>query len=194
MAQDAPEDTKLHPRIALAVAVTIATLIVSANAAPFVLFPKAGKLPSPDGRFEVRNAERNGSDKEFIGTSHSLWLIEPATGRARKLCDYLGVAAVAWSGNDFLVVTEYVGRKTSRAWVFPMAAQEVLMFDKPNLIQMVPAELRATLRENDHIFIEASSVEAETVHLRVWGYGPHDTQGFQWSCTYEMSEERMNCH
>jgi hypothetical protein len=111
----------------------------------------------------VRNAERNGSDKEFIGTSHSLWLVEPA----RKLCDYLGVAAVAWSGNDFLVVTEYVGRKTSRAWVFPLAAREALRFDKPSLIQIVPVELRATLRENDHIFVEASSVEAETVNLRV---------------------------
>ncbi len=176
MAQDPSEDTTLRPRIALALAVIIATLVVSANAAPFVLFPKTSKLPSPDGRFEVRNAERDGSDKEFIGTSHSLWLVESATGRARKLCDYLGVAAVAWSGNDFLVVTEYVGKKTSRARVFHLAAQEALVFDQPSLIQMVPVELRATLRENNHIFIEASSVEAETVHLRVWGYGPHDTQ------------------
>jgi hypothetical protein len=169
-------------------------LIVSANAAPFVLFPKAGKLPSPNRRFEVRNAERKGSDKEFIGTSDSLWLVESATGRTRKLCDYLGVAAVAWSGTDFLVVTEYVGSKTSKAWVFPMAAQEALMFDKPSLIQMVPVELRTTLRENDHIFIEASSVEAETVHLCVWRYGPHDAQGFHWSCTYEVREARMHCH
>jgi len=169
-------------------------LIVFAKAAPFVLFPKGGKLPSPNGRFEVRNAERNGSDKEFIGTSHSLWLVESASGRARKLCDYLGVAAVAWSGNDFLVVTEYVGKKTSRAWVFPMAAQEALMFDKPSLLQMVPAELRTRLRENDHFFIEASNVEAETVHLRIWGYGPRDTQGFHWSCTYEMRDARMYCH
>jgi hypothetical protein len=158
------------------------------------LFPKAGTLSSPDGRFEVRNAERNGSQKEFIGTSHSLWLVEPATGRARKLCDYLGVAAVAWSGKDFLVVTEYVGRKTSRAWVFPMAAREALRFDEPSLIQMVPVELRTTLRENDHIFIEALRVEGETVHLRVWGYGPHDNKGFRWSCTYEMREPRMSCH
>ena len=68
------------------------------------------------------------------------------------------------------------------------------MFNKPSLIQMIPAELRATLRENDHIFIEALRVEVETVHLRIWGYGPHDNKGFRWSCTYEMREARMNRH
>jgi hypothetical protein len=175
------------------VAVTIATLIVSASAVPFVLFPKAGKLPSPDGRFEVRNANRNGSDKDFIGTSHSLWLVESATGRARKLCNYLGVAAVTWSGNNFVVVTEYVGKKTSRAWVFPIDTREALVFDQPSLIQMVPVELRTTLRENDHVFIEASSVEAETIHLRVWGYGSRDARGFHWSCTYEMRKAAISC-
>ena len=183
----------MRPRIPLAVSITILTLIVSAHAAPFVLFPKAGQLPSPDGRFVVRNQERDGSDKEFIGTSHSLWLMETASGRSRKLCNYLGVAAVAWSGNDFLVVSEYVGKKTSRAWVFPIATQEALVFDQPRLIQMVPVALRTALRENDHIFIEASSVEAETVHLRVWGYRAHNAQGFHWSCAYEMREARMNC-
>ena len=184
----------MRTRIPLVVSITILTLVVSAHAAPFALFPKAGQLASPDGRFVVRNQERNGSDKEFIGTSHSLWLIEAATGRARKLCDYLGVAAAAWSGNDFLVVTEYVGRKTSRAWAFPIASQGALVFDKPSLTQMVPAELRPALRENDHVFIEASSVEAETIHLRVWGYGSHDPRGFRWSCTYTIREGSLSCH
>jgi hypothetical protein len=30
----------------------------------------------------------------------------------------MGVAAVGCSGNDYLVVTQYVGKKTSRALVF----------------------------------------------------------------------------
>jgi hypothetical protein len=110
LAENTPEDIKLRLRILFAFSFTIAALIVSAYAAPFVLFPKAGQLVSPDGRFVVRNREREGSDKDFIGTSHSLWIVEAASGRSRKLCDYLGVAAVAWSNNDFLVVTEYVAK------------------------------------------------------------------------------------
>jgi hypothetical protein len=34
---------------------------IVAQAAPFVVFPKAGQLPSPDGRFVVRNTDRKGS-------------------------------------------------------------------------------------------------------------------------------------
>jgi hypothetical protein len=184
----------MRPHLTLAVSITIATLIVAAHAAPFVLFPKAGQLTSPDGRLAVRNRERDASDKEFVGTAHSLWLVEAASGRSRKLCDYLGVAAVAWSNNDFVVVTEYVARKTSRAWVFPIAAHdEAVMFDKSTLIRMVPAELRDTLRENDHVFVEASSVQEKALHLRVWGYGLHDACGFRWSCAYDMREGTLSC-
>jgi hypothetical protein len=185
----------MRPRITLALSITIATLVVSAHAAPFVLFPKAGQLESPDGRFVVRNQEHGGSDKDFVGISHSLWIVKAATGRSRKLCDYLGVAAVAWSGNDFVVVTEYVARKTSRAWVFPAAGQnDPVLLDKSTLIRLVRPDLRAALRENDHVFVEASRVEGETVHFRVWGYGPHDAQGFRWSCAYAMREGSISCH
>jgi len=184
----------MRPHLTLAVSFSIATLIVAAHAAPLVLFPKTGQLTSPDGRFAVHNRERDASDKEFVGTAHSLWLVEVGTGRARKLCDYLGVAAVAWSNNEFVVVTEYVARKTSRAWVFPTAAHDnAVMFDKSTLIRMVPADLRDTLRENDHVFVEASSVQEKTLHLRVWGYGPHDARGFRWSCAYDMREGTISC-
>jgi hypothetical protein len=81
-------------RIVLAGAVVCAILITQAIAAPFVLFPKAKVLASPDGRFVVRNAVRKGAPNEFVGTSLSLWLEEKATGRARKLCDYIGVASL----------------------------------------------------------------------------------------------------
>lgn len=181
-------------RIMLAVPMIVAIVIVQTLAAPFVVFPKAGELVSPDGRFVVRNAEREGSASDFVGTFHSLWLIEVATGRSRKLCDYLGVAAVAWSNNDFLVVTQYVDKKTSRALVFSAAGPEdPVMLDRPTLIRLVPAELRATLRENDHVFVEASRVEERTLHLRVWGYGQHDANGFRWRCEYVLREGVVSC-
>lgn len=194
MTEDPFEEKKLRAWIPVAVAIVILTLLVCAHAAPFVLFPKASQLASPDGRFLVRNQERSGSEKEFIGTSHSLWLIESASGRSRKLCDYLGVAAVAWSNNDFLVVTEYVAKKTSRAWIFSANGQrDPVLLDKVTLTRMVPPELRPVLRENDHVFVEASRAENETVQLRAWGYGLHDPRGFRWSCTYSMREGSIFC-
>lgn len=183
-----------HWRMMLGAAVMVAVVIVQAFANPFVVFPKAGELVSPDGRFMVRNEEHEGAGSDFVGTFRSLWLIEVGTGRSRKLCDYIGVAAVAWSNNDFLVITQYVNKKTSRALVFSAAGSEdAVMLDKPALIRLVPAELRATLRENDHVFVEGSRVEGETLHLRVWGYGQHDANGFRWRCEYSLREGGVSC-
>lgn len=181
-------------RLTLAVPVMVAILIVQAHANPFVVFPKAGELVSPDGRYVVRNEEHERAGSDFVGTFRSLWLIEVTTGRSRKLCDYIGVAAVAWSNNDFLVITQYLNKKTSRALVLSAAGPEdAVMLDKPTLIRLVPTELRATLRENDHIFVEGSRVEGETLHLRVWGYGQHDGNGFSWRCEYGLREGGVSC-
>jgi hypothetical protein len=162
-------------------------------ALPFSMFPKAGHLTSPDGRFEVRDADRQGAANEFVGTFHSLWLTEAATGRSRKLCDYVGLAAVAWSSNNSLVVTQYVGKKTSRTLVFAAAWEEPVLLDTATLIQMVPVELRPTLRENDHTFVEASCLEEEIFFFRVWGYGQHDPDGFRWGCRYSLSTSQLSC-
>jgi hypothetical protein len=171
-------------------------LVLSAAcvAAPFVLFPKAGQLSSPDGRFVLQNLESDRGGGEFVGTFHSLWLTEKTTGRSRKLCDYVGVAAVAWSGNDFLVVTEYVSKKTSRALVFPVAhPEEPIVLDAPTVARSIPWERRAALVENDRVFVEASHLEDDTLHLRVWGYGRHDTQGFRWNCQYKLWNGSLSC-
>src|ERR1051326_6863760 len=102
----------------LAVAGLLATLVPQSLASgPFLLFPKAWQLTSPDGRFVVSTAQRQASASEFAGTFDSLWLTEVTSGRTRKLCDYFGVAAVAWSGNNFLLVTQYVGKRASRVLV-----------------------------------------------------------------------------
>jgi len=167
---------------------------LQAVSASFVIFPKAVRLISPDGRFVVESKDRNGSSAQYVGTFHSLWLTEVATGRSRKLLDYVGLAAVAWSGNEYLVITEYVGRKTSRALVFPVAGPEgLVVLDVSTLIQMTAVEARDTLRANDHIFIEAVQLQKETFVFRVWGYGQHDPNGFHWDCEYSMPQERLAC-
>ena len=170
--------------------------LVSAEvfASQFVVFPKASELVSPDGRFAVRSVDSQGSASDIVGTFRALWLFELATGRSRKLCDYLGVASVAWSSNDWLVVTQYVGRRTSRALVFSATAvEDPMLLDKITLTRLVPAELRPSLRENDHIFVEGSRVEHDTLYLAVWGYGQHDANGFRWRCEYSLREGTASC-
>jgi len=175
---------------------TVFTICVTVyvHAAPFSMFPNAGRLVSPDGRYEVRDLAPESSAGELVGASHSLWLAQLATGRSRKLCDYLGIAAVAWSNNDFLLVTEYVGKKTSRALVFRATSiAEPVLLDAPGLIHMLDVEMRPSLRENDHVFVEASRLEADAFCFRVWGYGKHDPNGFRWNCRYSLTEGSVSC-
>ena len=180
-------------RALLCVAAVLALEIV-AHAAPFVVFPKAGQLPSPDGRFVVRNTDREAPLSEYVGTFHSLFLEETASGRSRKLCDYVGVTAVAWAKNDFVIVTQYVSKHTSRALVFVADdSRDPVVIDKTLLTNLVPVNLRPQLRENDHVFVEASRVEGETLTLRVWGYGKQDAKGFRWRCEYSLLEGGISC-
>ena len=183
-----------RPSTVLALLVLLVGLTRSSFAGPFVLFPKAGELRSPDGRYVVRNAERTAPTTEFVGISHSLWLIDVATHQSRKLCDYLGVAAVAWSGSEYVVMTEYVAKRTSRARVFPVADfAETFVLDKPSLLRVLPAESRDTLEASDHVFVEASHLEDGTLFLNVWGYGRADRKGFRWVCAYDLRPGRVTC-
>lgn len=181
-------------RIALVVVLVAVALCGTTLAAQFAMFPKAGQLVSPDGRLVVRNVERQGTASEFVGSFQALWLTDLASGRSRKLCDYLGLAAVAWSHNDFLIVTQYVGRRTSRALVFSVVEQQdPLILDKTTLTRLIPVELRPALRDNDHVFVEASRLEEDTLYLRVWGYGQHDANGFSWHCLYALRQGTVSC-
>jgi hypothetical protein len=171
-----------------------AILGIPAFAGPFVVFPQAGQFASPDGRYIVRSMEDQGAASEFRGTFRALWLTESLTGRSRKLCDYVGEAAVAWSKNNFLVITLYVSRKTSRAMIVSAENPErAQIIDVPALIRMVPPDMRAPLRENDHVFVEASLPEENILHLRVWGYGRHDPNGFRWACQYQVDASTITC-
>lgn len=180
-------------RALLCVAAVLAFKIV-AHAAPFVVFPKAGQLSSEDGRFVVRNSDRVASPSDYVGTFHSLFLEDTASGHTRKLCDYVGVAAVAWAKNNFLIVTEYVSKRTSRALIFAADnSRDPVVIDQPLLTRLVPVDLRPQLRENDHVFVEASRIDGETLTLRVWGYGKHDANGFRWHCQYSFLEGAISC-
>jgi hypothetical protein len=104
----------------------------------------------------------------------------------------MGTAAVGWSGSEYLLVTEYVGKKTSRALVFPIAATgDPLLIDAAVLEKTLNAELREVLRDSDHVFIEASSLEKNIIYFRTWGYGLHDKIGFRWRC--ESAEAIEQC-
>ena len=170
-------------------------LAMRAIAGPVVLFPTARELASPDGRFVVRSAEPVAAATEFVGTFHSLWVTEAATGLSRKLCDYAGLAAISWPSNDFLLVTDYMGKKTSRVMVFDIVhADNSAVLDVPTLIRILPAQWREALRQNDHLFVEASELVNRNLRFRVWGYGQHDPTGFSWKCEYPLHEGNASCH
>lgn len=180
-------------RTLLCIVAVIAFKILG-HAAPFVVFPKAGQLPSQDGRFVVRNADREAPLSEYVGTFHSLFLEETASGHTHKLCDYVGVAAVAWAKNDFIIVTQYLSKRISRAVIFAADdSRDPVVIDQALLTNLVPINLRPQLRENDHVFIEASRIEGETLTLRVWGYGRHDANGFRWQCKYGVRDGAISC-
>ncbi len=173
----------------------LAMLVIPAKAGgPFVLFPQAAELVSPDKHFSVRNVDAGDPGSAFVGTFHSLWLTDLSTKQSRKLCDYVGIAAVAWSRSDLVLVTQYLSNKSSRVLVFPVApALDPLLLDQPGGTQMIPVELRDTLRQNDHVFIEASRVDDAILYLTVWGYGRHDVNGFRWACQYGIREGSLTC-
>ena len=175
------------------VAFIFSATTMSSFAAPTVVFPKAGELRSPDGRFLVRNVDRETSI-DFIGTFHTLWLLEVTSGQSRKLCDYIGVAAVHWSDNDHIVITEYVAKKSSRALLFSVIpSEDPVILDKAAVIALIPPQSRAILREEDHVFVEAIGVQHSVLALTVWGNGPRDRRGFRWRCNYDLQERSMAC-
>jgi hypothetical protein len=165
----------------------------AALAAPFVVFPNAGQLSSPDRNFVVRSTDRVAPMSEFAGDFHSLFLEDASSGHTRKLFDYVGVVAVAWADNDFIIVTEYLSKRTSRALVFPVEEVDPVVIDKPSLTSLVPETMRPVLRENDHVFIEVTGVQGQTLKLRVWGYGKHDAKGFGWHCQYGLRDGGISC-
>lgn len=174
--------------------VVFVLLAAHAFGGQFVLFPKASQLRSPDGRFVVRDLARDASAAELQNTFRALWLLETATGRSRKLCDYVGTSAVTWSEDDFVVVTQYLNKKTSRALIFSATVPDRdIMLDVKTLTHIVRPDLRAALRENSHVFVEASRVEGGTLYLHVWGYGTHDPDGFRWQCEYGLGEGTIGC-
>jgi hypothetical protein len=67
------------------------------------------------------------------------------------------------------------------------------MLDSATLIRLLPAELRPALRDNDHVFVEGSRVEQNTLQLTVWGYGQHDPNGFRHRCEYNLIEGSLSC-
>lgn len=165
----------------------LALVFPRASAEQFTLFPDRKEMHSPDDRFVVRSVEHAAAANEFSGVFRTLVLEEVATGKVRKLYDYVGRVAVAWSGNDFIIVTDYVNKKTSRAMVFPVdPARDVLVLDKVQVSSLLPDAQSVHLQQNDHVFVEVSSVEGTVLNLRVWGYGRRDNAGFRYNCRYDL--------
>jgi hypothetical protein len=119
----------------------------------------------------VRSVDHVSRPGEFPGVFRTLIVEEVSTGRVRKLYDYVGHVALAWSGNDFILVTDYVNKKTSRAIVFPVAPErDGLVVHKTQLIPLLPEEQQVHLEQNDHVFgsVECGRKSAEIAGMGLW--------------------------
>jgi hypothetical protein len=160
----------------------------------FATFPESRELHSPDGRYVIRNVDTNPAPQQFSGVFHSVFLEERATGRSRKLFDYVRRVAVAWSAGNRVIVTDYTNQKNSRALVFSADDSfEPVVVDKRNLEAMLPAPQRDYLNGNDHVFVEASSLKGDALVLRVWGYGARNPEGFRLICQYDLAHSTVSC-
>jgi hypothetical protein len=187
-------ESLMHGRRALQYFAVVLFAVTSGQAVPFVVFPKAEQLASADGRFVVRNTDREAPLTELVGTFHFLFLEDTASGYSRKLCDYVGVAAVAWTDKNSIIVTQYVGKRTSRALIFAADnTDDPVVIDQPLLTHLISYDLLPHLQGNDHVFVEATKVDGETLTLRVWGYGQHDAHGFRLNCEYNLQEGSATC-
>ena len=164
------------------------------HAEQFAVFPDRKELRSPNGKFVIRSVEHVAARGEFSGIIRWLILEEPATGKSHHLYNYLSRVGVAWSGDNFVIVTDYVSKKTARAMVFDMNHPgEFLVIDKPHLTAQLHEQRREQLEGNDHVYLEVSRLEGSALLLRVWGYGKLDPQGFRFWCAYDLKEGTVSC-
>jgi hypothetical protein len=142
----------------------------------------------------VRSVEHVNKSTDLTGVFRSLVLEDTKTGQSRQLYDYLSRVAVAWSGNRFLIVTDYAGKKTARALVFRVdQPAEMVALNKTTLGLRVPEEFRAHLEGNDHVYVEVSRIEKDKLFLNVWGYGALDARGFHFNCSMALSDGAAHC-
>jgi hypothetical protein len=124
-------------------------LVAPAGAQRFSTFPDRSELRSPDGRFLIRSVDHAASASDFSGLFRSLVLEETRSGRSWALynyVNYVGRVGAAWSGNRFIIVTDYVSKRTSRALVFaidsrvePFSVEQVTR-DKAQFSRLLPTE------------------------------------------------------
>jgi len=165
-----------------------------AKAEQFAVFPDRQELWSPDAKFVIRSVEHQAARGEFSGLFRSLVMEEAATGSTRNLYNYVGRVGVAWSGNNFVIVTDYASKRTARALIFRLdRPNEYLAIDKPHLLTQLHDERRAQLEHNDHVYLEVSRIDGSALVLRVWGYGAHDPNGFRFQCAYDLNEGNVSC-
>ena len=165
-----------------------------ALAEEFAVFPDRRELRSPDGRFVICSVEHPAPRGEFSGIFRTLILKEISTGTERNLYNYIGRVGVAWSDSNVLIVTDYASKRTARALVFRVdRPNEYVIINKPHLMSQLQEERRVHLERNDHVYLEVSRIEGNSLVLRVWGYGARDPNGFRFQCAYPLDEGELLC-
>lgn len=176
------------------VALLFGLVATSIAGGPFKTFPDQQELPSPDGHFVIRSEDPDRLPSEITGTFHTLYMEERDTGRKRKLYDYVRRAAVAWANPEEIIVTDYVATRSARVLIFTVSDPgPIAVIDREHLARQLPSELSDHLRKNDHVYLEVSRLEKQSVVLRAWGYGAFDPGGFGLNCRYNLEDNQASC-
>ncbi len=186
----------MKTRIWAMLMVTITSVLVFAARERFVSFPGSGAdLLSPDGRYIIRNENRDSSPRAFTGAFHTLFLDETARKSRRKLCDYIRHVQVAWTADSSrILVNDYYTSNSSRALVFSVEqSAESTIIDKNWLITALPAPQAERLRNNKHVYIQASGMNGDRLLFNVRGYGEGDPAGFRLNCEYAAVTHHAGC-
>jgi len=136
--------------------------------------------PSPTGRLVIRNVD---SDAE---PHHTLYL-KQANGSEHRLLSYGRHVSVLWAPNErTVVVNDFAGSDYSVCRVYLVESGRAV--DVSQAIRTRYGD--DTVFENHHVYFEAVAWRgAETLKVKVWGYGDQHPNGFTRFFTYGLDGE-----
>jgi hypothetical protein len=159
----------------------------------FAVFPDRKELRSPGGRFVIRSVEHC---RKALRAQRRVPIVDPGGYDNGDLARPL---SLPWPcgrrpGANFIIVTDYASKRTSRALIFRIdQPNEYTIIDKPHLTAQLPAQFRPHFDGNDHVYLEG--VEDRRRYSDTPGVGvPNSRQaGFRSPCGYHLNERRASC-
>ena len=153
-------------------------MIVAANDS--TRFPGVTEISSPDGKYVVRN-----QDREDGHPYHTLFLVDTIQETERILLQYVRNVEVLWAPDSkSLFINDYQGSDESTCYVLDDRATELI-----DVRQRLSKEnsLKTHLARNHHVYVSCESwVTGKILSISASGYGDYDQTGFDIRVEYDL--------